>query len=365
MAMKNYFSETFTQSDQTSLDFDGSEFVRCSFNDCDFRGLTILRCSFPKTVFKNCVFAGMELAGINFRKSTLWDCDFSGANLRSARFHRAGIEDSIFVNADLRGADLNILFASGADFTGANIEGADFRIVPEEFEDSTPSIPINLLRAKGLDALTPNSKPTLAAIIDHSLDTILQLEYYNAAERDQYLSLALPLARSVGIAETLYASDAIPKELLRVSQTIDDEILALLKKRPELVHDFPPSLYEELIAEILLHHGWDVQVTAKTRDGGYDILAFTKELIGGVRSSWIIECKRWSPARKVGVEIVRSLYGLRGELQHAGAIVATTSTFSADAAKYSASRYNLHLADFAKINEWLRDMAPMRTGARF
>ena len=60
-----------------------------------------------------------------------------------------------------------------------------------------------------------------------------------------------------------------------------------------------PRQFEELICEILAGFGWEVQLTPATRDGGYDMFAISQDLVAGVQTSWIIECKKYSAEKKV------------------------------------------------------------------
>lgn len=77
---------------------------------------------------------------------------------------------------------------------------------------------------------------------------------------------------------------------------------------------------------------------------------------------YVVECKRYSPDRPVGVGIVRELYGVVQAERLTGGIVATTSYFTADARQFTAQlSYQLSLADFHAVRSWIR-MALSTTG---
>ena len=78
-----------------------------------------------------------------------------------------------------------------------------------------------------------------------------------------------------------------------------------------------------------------------------------------------IECKKYSAGRKVGVDIVRSLYGTAAVLEGANALLATTSYFSRDAKSLKASRYDLELRDFDDILQWVNEYRPHPNGDLF
>jgi hypothetical protein len=156
---------------------------------------------------------------------------------------------------------------------------------------------------------------------------------------------------------------AAPAELEVALQTVSVELIKYLRKHPEKLYQLKPRQFEELVCEILAGFGWDVQLTGATRDGGYDIFAISKD-ISGARSSWLIECKKYSPANKVGIDVVRSLCGVKNDLKVSNAMIATTSFFSSEVKKVKTSRYDFHLVDYDGIVEWLNSSykADSRTG---
>ena len=123
-----------------------------------------------------------------------------------------------------------------------------------------------------------------------------------------------------------------------------------------------PRQFEELIAEILASYGWQVRLTAPTKDGGYDIYAISPTQATGIETSWIIECKKYAPERKIGVDIIRGLFGVKMDLKVANAMLATTSHFTRGAMDYKASRYDLQLRDYQGILEWINEYRPNPEG---
>lgn len=105
-----------------------------------------------------------------------------------------------------------------------------------------------------------------------------------------------------------------------------DELCRYLARHPNYLHQMEPRRFEELIAEMFRSHGWVVELTARTRDGGHDIVAVKNVRPSGFRV--LIEAKRWSPERPVGVGVVRALYGLHGSRSASKLILATSSTVS-------------------------------------
>lgn len=111
------------------------------------------------------------------------------------------------------------------------------------------------------------------------------------------------------------------------------------------------------MAELLASMGWFISYTPLTRDGGRDLLGIRQEA-PYIETSWVIECKRYSPNRPVGIELVRSLYGLREQLRVSNAILVTTSHFSRAALELAQSLAVVHLIDHDKLASWLASYVP-------
>jgi len=128
------------------------------------------------------------------------------------------------------------------------------------------------------------------------------------------------------------------------------------------MYQIRPRQFEELIAEILASYKWEVQLTPAIKDGGYDIFAISKDISSGVKTSWIIECKKYAPENKVGVDIVRALYGVKSDLKIANALLATTSYFTKGVKEFKESRYDIELKDYHDIIEWINQYRPNPNG---
>jgi restriction endonuclease Mrr len=144
-------------------------------------------------------------------------------------------------------------------------------------------------------------------------------------------------------------------KILRLDvEDINDELITYLVANPEKMRQLQPRKFEELIAELFKHKGYDVQLTPRTRDGGYDVYAIRRDVIG--TALVIVECKRYAADNKVGVEIVRGLYGVVGQKNATQGVIATTSYFSRDAKDfYNDVKFRLGLADYDALCTMLKD----------
>jgi hypothetical protein len=145
----------------------------------------------------------------------------------------------------------------------------------------------------------------------------------------------------------------IPETRLEIL-SVNEELIKYLAKRPEMLYELDPRKFEELVAHIFQNQGFDVTLTPKTRDGGRDIQAVSKNSLGNML--YLIECKRYKSSNKVGVEFVRSLYGVKQSERATKGILVTTSSFTKDALNFASPlQYELSLRDYEGLKEWLND----------
>lgn len=161
------------------------------------------------------------------------------------------------------------------------------------------------------------------------------------------------IAKTRKVETDLYESTLFKKESAIIVGDIDDAIKSFFKKYPEKMYDINPRKFEELIASILVDFGFDIELTKATRDGGRDIIARIKN---GVTSFLTyIECKRYAPDNKIGVELVRNVSGVLYLDKPAKSIIVTTSYFTKDAKEIAKKIENqLDLKDFNDIKNWLQ-----------
>jgi hypothetical protein len=131
------------------------------------------------------------------------------------------------------------------------------------------------------------------------------------------------------------------------------QAIEVCRRNPEQLRELDPPLFEAVVAELLAGIGWEVSVTPATRDGGYDILGVTTDA-SGLKTSWIVECKRYAVDNKVGVQIARQLVGVKGHIGVPNAVIVTTSSFTSDVHEFSSARHDLSLVDFPALTKWLQ-----------
>jgi hypothetical protein len=129
-------------------------------------------------------------------------------------------------------------------------------------------------------------------------------------------------------------------------------MLSAARAKPSELFDLSPRHFEELVAEIWRKFGYRVELTSQTRDGGRDIIALKE---AEVNLRFLIECKRYQRQHKVGVQMVRSLYGVKVDECATKAILATTSTFTKAANDlFKRHVWELEPRDYDGVVDWIK-----------
>ena len=133
---------------------------------------------------------------------------------------------------------------------------------------------------------------------------------------------------------------------------VNDELLRILQADPEILRKVSPRKFEEIVAELLSRQGYKVELTPATRDGGFDMYAAKADGLG--QFLYLVECKQYTPPSKVGVQVIRSLYGTVQQTKATAGIIATTSFFTNSAEQFQSEiKHQISLRDFLEIKKWL------------
>jgi len=99
--------------------------------------------------------------------------------------------------------------------------------------------------------------------------------------------------------------------------------------------------------------GYTVELTARTRDGGCDLIALRNDQLG-IKTKYVIEAKHYKPENGVGVGIVRQVSAVKQKFGAHHAVLITSSYFTKDAIQENRVFYGLHLTDYDSLLRWLR-----------
>lgn len=152
--------------------------------------------------------------------------------------------------------------------------------------------------------------------------------------------------------KVIYADDKPIEQQIVLVQGITNELLANLANQPALIYNLESRKFEELVARLLEDNGCEVTLTKRTRDGGYDIFGRIKGQIAS--PVFLAECKRYAPDNKVGVEVVRGLYGVTEARRANLGLIITSSSFTNDAREEKLRIGDrIDLKDFRDLCSWL------------
>lgn len=144
-----------------------------------------------------------------------------------------------------------------------------------------------------------------------------------------------------------------PAPIIEAATAVDAKILEKVARHPELMLQLTPRSFEEFVGELFEREGFKVELTPPSRDGGRDILAVRSSTLGD--QLVLVECKRYSPERPVGVGFVRALYGVLEHEKASRAVLATTSHFTKGAVALADElRWRMSLQDYEALKQWLQ-----------
>jgi restriction system protein len=113
-------------------------------------------------------------------------------------------------------------------------------------------------------------------------------------------------------------------------------------KAPDALGDMTWREFEMLVGEAYRLQGYKVtEMGGNGPDGGIDLVLHKD------REKYLVQCKQWK-AFKVGVQVVRELYGVMAAQGAAGGFVVTSGRFTAEATEFASGR-NVKLVDGPKL----------------
>jgi hypothetical protein len=231
--------------------------------------------------------------------------------------------------------------------TDYRMEGGSGVDLARQIYAVNPKLPIVLVTGflPGISVQVPNIVKILQKedLFPALLETLRDL--FVADDAIGNVNVVQPLVE--GFSGRLEISPAIVTVCNNVTNILDSIV-----RNPMDLLSMSPRQFEEFVADIWEGFGYQVELTARTRDQGRDIIAIRN---AEAHLRFLIECKRYSPDNKVGVGIVRSLYGVVRDENATKGILATTSTFTKDAQKFIDRHiWELEGHDFQNILDWLK-----------
>ena len=164
--------------------------------------------------------------------------------------------------------------------------------------------------------------------------------------------------------QILRSAPASARPALESVDLLPLRVLDRIYNAPRAVHLLTPRQFEELIAEILHELQFEqIELTPRSADKGRDVVA-TKR-VNGLPLLFAFECKKNSPDRKVGVGVVRTLFGTVNQASTRAdvGVLVTTSTFTRGAQNFFVTEARIKGRDFNGIVDWLDEIKHLRRDA--
>lgn len=157
------------------------------------------------------------------------------------------------------------------------------------------------------------------------------------------------------IVDKVKLEDFFENEILVQPTSIADlteELIFQISRDENILYEITPYHFEQLISKIFQKFKMQTELTKRTRDGGRDIIAFEDTCFS--KNKYIIECKRYAKDKKVGIDIVQRLYGVKMSEKASKAFLVTSSSFTKSAIKWARQHcWELELKDHNDIRNWL------------
>lgn len=211
------------------------------------------------------------------------------------------------------------------------------------FDVAQAALPAAIVTANSIE---PSER--LVSFARHLLPNALWLREGKANFRE-----VIDFVRLIATADLSLALSAPSSRIVVESTRKLTELITAASRYPDLMRQLEPREFELFVAELLSQEGFSVELTPKTRDGGFDIWAWHRSWLGS--NLHIVECKRYAEDNPVGIEIVQRLAGVTTMHKEAvsGALV-TTSRFTAPAIEaVSQSTKLIKLHDFEYLKSWV------------
>lgn len=154
----------------------------------------------------------------------------------------------------------------------------------------------------------------------------------------------------VKILRNKFGDDIIQKnaeEISKYEQIMKErEFINNCNEIQGIINEFSnePTKFEDFCADLYKKMGYKTKVTAKTGDGGYDIV------MNYNNKKYIVECKCYDQKHSIGRPMIQKLVGANQEAKADNMIFITKSNFSKDAIVF-AKTTNVELIDGDKLLE--------------
>jgi restriction system protein len=163
--------------------------------------------------------------------------------------------------------------------------------------------------------------------------------------------MAINVLRAYSIAHAQFLPDGRAMGLFDAISIIEAKYMNHRLPVQNILEDISPRDFELLTAYLYKKKEYQIFITQRTRDGGYDILA--KKDNSREQEKIYIECKRYIK-KNVGVPLIRNLLGILSREIATKCVLVTTSYFTIDATKEAFKSKRLELINIDSFDMEMR-----------
>jgi hypothetical protein len=143
-----------------------------------------------------------------------------------------------------------------------------------------------------------------------------------------------------------------------VAELCSQELINAIDENPESLDDLSKRDFERLVAELYARMGFEVDLSRQSKDDGLDFLAVRSE--GEPPFVLVVQCKHPDTSfpdrkrNKVGVRLMRELYGTATWNNVPNCLMITSSEFTTGAKRFAdAKSQEIQLADRVSVLKWI------------
>lgn len=203
------------------------------------------------------------------------------------------------------------------------------------------------------------SKKDEAQFLSDSIDLVEYLDFIGIESDTLHLHISnIEHLFEITEPEIIYNARKIiePQRSIIVCQ---NNIIELIYKNPTWLQTMTNYEFEELVSEIFIKYGFNVDFVTETNGKNKRIIAIKNDM--DIRIKYLIECKRYMQDSKVSLDIVQRLYDVCYQKNANKGIVVTTSSFTKDAYKFASQHpWELDLKDYNSLLNWIKNIPKNR-----
>lgn len=260
------------------------------------------------------------------------------------------LENENFSNVNLTRAVLNGITFKTVNFSKSDLSFADLRNTIFENCDLTQS---KLLNIQWNNSILESNNLTKSHIekTDFS-NSILNNNDFSESTQNKLILKNTIVQENTNLN---YESETDITQDITSIRLATDDLIKSIQNLPGLLYEVNPNKLEEIVARLFEYFNYKVEITSQTRDGGYDLILTKSDIVD---QKIIVEVKRTSPNRKVGLSSVKALYASLVNSNFDKGMLITTSYLTTEARGFvGKTNGKIVTVEYEQLKEWIDNYA--------